>query len=138
MKNKKYMYIIGMLCILSIKSYSKPVQQDIALQVAENFFCSNSNQYKALTTMRVFWEKNQPAMFAFSSDDSWVLIAGENSLPPILAYSDEGSGSFPLEDEMPPAMFDLMKSYLMHIDSLRKANITRATHPLWSTYINNR
>ena len=137
MKNKKYMYIIGMLCILSIKSYSKPVQQDIALQVAENFFCSNSNQYKALTTMRVFGEKNQPAMFAFSSDDSWVLIAGENSLPPILAYSDEGSGSFPLEDEMPPAMFDLMKSYLMHIDSIRKANITRATHPLWSTYINN-
>ncbi len=40
-------------------------------------------------------------MYAVSQDSIWVLVAADERVTPILAYSDANAGMFPEEEDMP-------------------------------------
>ena len=135
---KKFFFILLGLCIFLCRGMlSQTVSLEMAQQVAENFFLS---QTPFLSTISIeshpFGNREQPTMYAFSSSDSWVLISGDKRAQPILAYSDEHGSGFPAEEDMPDVMLYFLEWYNEQIDSMRKENSYRIPNPQWEEYLN--
>lgn len=72
-------------------------------------------------------------MYAFSMDSSWVLIAADERVTPILAFSDEHTSEFPSDEEMPPAMKDLLDWYEYQIEYIRDSTTITERDSGWIT-----
>lgn len=135
---KKNTFILILLCFLFCwQVHAQTVSKESAQHVAENFW---RNQFPQKTqsslSVRLFEDHGQPTMYAFSSCNGWVLVAGDQRMPPILAYSDDGGGTFP-EDDMPIAMQYLLDGYTAYIKALRMNSIYGKYNPQWISYLNN-
>lgn len=80
--------------------------------------------------------KSDTTMYAVSSSQNWVLIAGDMRVTPILAYSDENKGPFPSVYNIPPAVEDLLEWYDAQIAYVRDSSAERNPHPEWSYFLN--
>lgn len=134
---KKNTFILILLCFLFCwQVHAQTVSKESAQHVAENFW---RNQFPQKTqsslSVRLFEDNGQPTMYAFSSCNGWVLVAGDQRMPPILAYSDDGGGTFP-EDDMPIAMQYLLDGYTAYIKALRTNRIYGEFNPQWTSYLN--
>ena len=134
---KTKIYILLGLCFLACQGvHSQVVSMEMAQQVAETFFISKTpSEYPNIIQTHSFGNREQPTMYAFSSPDGWVLVAGDKRVLPILAYSDENSEAFPAEEDMPDGMIYLLEWYANQIEALRNENLNRVFNPQWEDYL---
>lgn len=117
--NKLFM---NCLCFLSCQlMYAQSVSVEQAEHMANTFWVSRTanQEIKKAKKVTLIGKKQQPAMYAFSRDSSWVLIAADERITPILAFSDENTSEFPSDKEMPPAIKDLLEWYEYQIEYIR-------------------
>ena len=134
---KKSIFILLWLCLSICENlYAQIVSRETAQRVAENFFneITTGNSRKTLSVYP-WGDEEHPNMYAFSLSDQWVLIAADKRVQPILAYSDNNGGIFPLKEDMPDGMLYLLEWYDEQIDSLRHENRSINTHPFWDIYL---
>ena len=128
--------------ILCMQISAQSVSPEQAQRAAAVFFSNMRNEKSTRDTtyatfnVRTIGKASQPAMFAISHNNDWVLVSGDERVPPILAYSDENAGTFPEEDDMPPAMKYILDWYESQIDYLRDSASENQRHSQW-VQINN-
>ena len=136
MKKNIFVLLYAMIFCQVIEAQSVSVSE--ALSVAENFLKNNvgaqDNRADPNTDKEiiVIGDTNNPEMYAVTIGNNWVLVAGDKRLKPILAYSDINGGIFPSDDEMPPAMLDMLEWYKLQIGYVRHDTITYFTQAEWS------
>ena len=94
------------IMVLSMTLHADPVDADKAAQVARNFLRNagtNTATLSDITQQTPFSE-----FYIFASNEGFVIVAGDDCVPPILAYST--SSQFHT-DKMPPHIFDWLLSY---------------------------
>ena len=141
---KVKLYLLSVLLLLYSSIVAQVVSPETAQHVA-NIFMQNkydkiSRTIKnapsnSISTIKPIGRVTQsPAMYAISMDSVWVLVSADERVTPILAYSDENSGSFPNEEDMPPAMLALLEWYEHQIQYLRDSTNETTIHEGWQTY----
>lgn len=136
---------ILLLCFCSLRIFPQSVSQEQAIQIAEKFFVSISSEntplnqsktqsqtlHQSVAKVKALGKKQQPAMYAVSDSNNWVLVSGDERVTPILAYSDENGGEFPDDNDMPPAMIEILEWYESQIEYLRDSTNFSTIHPHW-------
>ncbi len=136
------------LCLLFTSSivYAQSVSIDKAIDVGTHFFVQETeNSVTPLrvsainktqrATAKVLRYAERECMYAVSMPDSgWVLVSADERVAPILAVSYDGT--FPTEEDMPPAMRDLFEDYANEIIYIQDS-IDSETHPEWKVLENN-
>jgi len=141
---KVKLYLLSVLLLLYSSIVAQVVSPETAQHVA-NIFMQNKYDKTSRTiknapsnnisTIKPIGRVTQyPAMYAISMDSVWVLVSADERVTPILAYSDENSGSFPNEEDMPPAMLALLEWYEHQIQYLRDSTNETTIHEGWQTY----
>lgn len=88
-----------------------------------------------MATAKVLRYADRECMYAVSMPDSgWVLVAADERVVPILAISYDGT--FPADEDMPPAMRDLFEDYANEIVYIQDS-INGEPHPEWAALENN-
>lgn len=113
---------------------AQQISQKTARQVAEKFFRQSERDTLSLISCRELGDKEKPSMYAFSTQNSWVLVAGNKRVLPILAYSDENCGGFPAQSEMPEGMAYLLEWYNSQIEELQNDGKTSEYNKQWDKY----
>jgi hypothetical protein len=114
-----FFYII--LFGLSLSSFAKKVEISDAKLVGKNFFYERINQYRnvsysSLVIKEAFTEMKNgiPVYYIFNFNDTgYIVVAADDAVPPILAYSFESSYS---ENEQPPQFTAWMQQYARQIE----------------------
>ena len=132
---KKFTFILLGLCLLvNNEILSQMVSLDTAQQVAEKFFSEIACKSSILTQVLPLGKRDRPAVYAISSPNSWVLIAGDKRVRPILAYSEANSGEFPSEEDRPDGMSFMIEWYIEQINALVEENIVVEPNPQYYHY----
>ncbi len=135
---KSFFVGICFLCLYVTTAFSQPVSESIAKKVAVNFISSQNRSIMPLETIcevTSIGRGSEPAMYAVSVDSDWVLVSADERIEPILAYSTNHQGRFPLSEEMPPAMRELLDWYEQMISSVNSGEDTDV-NPQWAKYKN--
>jgi len=142
--------IIAVCLYHNIGISAQQVSPTVANQVAENFMNSllndisyippqipsagNNSQIYLDTTIAMGGSLQNPAMYLVLKNGNWVLVAGDNRVTPILAYSDYTNANNYSEDDIPPAaqeLFDWYESQIMYVrDSTNNLNMDTT----WNIY----
>lgn len=115
-------------CLLSAtcNTYARFITSEQAGQIAISFFDSNRS-YKARTSegnysapeVYTMEEDSMPFLYIVSTNNSWAMIAADDGIPPIFAYSFEGS--FPINEDLPPAMSYFIEWYGYQVQQVRNS-----------------
>lgn len=133
--------IISLIIILlPYITYAENVTVEKARKIAENFLSIHSNSRSSETTISLIWNgeskhsrssKYAPAYYVFeSSAKSFVIVAGDDVVNPILGYSEEGGFNI---NDMPDNIKWWMNELREGINYLRENNIKadKQTEALW-------
>ena len=110
--------------------HAEQVSEKQATAVAQSFFNSKNVKATPQLAMKAMRKKNtqsatsQAAYYVFNSgmtDRGWVVVAGDDRVMPVLAYSDEGSFN---TTDAPPAMRAMLDDYATQIESLTASSQT--------------
>lgn len=147
MKAKKYIIILCLLLISGVgMSYAQHISINKAIDIGVRFFeqeAVNSNSPRHVSAMggnlmataRALRYAERECMYVVSMPDSgWVLLAADERVVPILAVSY--GGTFPTEEDMPPAMRDLFEDYANEIVYIQDS-IDSESYPAWEALENN-
>jgi len=143
--------IIGFL-FYCINLSAQQVSPSIAEQVAENFMSSLmndvsyiqsrnpstiTNNQPYLDTTIVIRRRDQqlPIMYLVFKNGIWVLVAADNRITPILAYSDYMHGVNYSEDSIPPAAHDLLDWYEKQITYVQDSANYLSADTTWNKYM---
>lgn len=143
--------IIGFL-FSCINLSAQQVSPSIAEQVAENFMSSLmndvsyiqsrnpstiTNNQPYLDTTIVIRRRDQqlPIMYLVFKNGIWVLVAADNRITPILAYSDYMHGVNYSEDSIPPAAHDLLDWYEKQITYVQDSANYLSADTTWNKYM---
>ena len=133
---KKFTIILLGLCFLvNNEMFSQRISVENAQRVAENFFSEIACKSSIPTQVLPLGKRDRPAVYAISSSNSWVLIAGDKRVRPILAYSEANSGVFPAEEDRPDGMSFMLGWYIEQIDALVEDNTIVEPNPQWEAYL---
>lgn len=130
----KILYISILFNFTCFLGSAQQISQETARQVAEKFFRQSERDTLSLLSCRELGDKEKPSMYAFSTQNSWVLVAGNKKVLPILAYSDEKCGAFPAQSEMPEGMAYLLEWYNSQIEELQNDDKTSEYNKQWDKY----
>jgi len=125
-------FIICLLCLFSSVFYAQNVDRQTAWATACSFFGKKipSNNDALNNSVRTIVGKRGIALYVIEFDEcGWALVSADKRLRPILAYSK--NGKFPTDDEIPPAMYDLLYSYTAEIDFAKDSIDSSEIHPEW-------
>lgn len=67
-----------------------------------------------------YWLDISDEFYVFESNNAYVVVAGDDAVVPILAYSDEIN--FSIADSMPPSLSLLLSQYKEQIKIIRQKN----------------
>jgi len=137
---KKIHFFILFVYLFPLIVGAQSVSPDLAMRVATAFLANmkvdNSNRESHRVLVETIGNQaERPTLYAISMDSMWVLIAGDQQIYPILAYSDENSGRFPLDDETPPSMHIMLAWYHQQIQSIIDGQYTRNQNAEWQKYL---
>ena len=124
--------------------FAREVPRDIAEKVARNFYYQHANQirttdYQAidLKISDISTKNNQQTMYAFDVNDNegFVVVSGENSVKPVLAYAFKGEFN---SDNMSPGQADMLDWYSKQIAWASQSKLTadEKTAAEWNELIN--
>jgi hypothetical protein len=126
--NKNFLIAIIVLFNISLLSYGKRVDVNIAKLAGKNFFYERISQYydigyNSLEITGMFTELNNnvPVYYIFNlRTNGYIVVAADDAVPPILAYSFEGSYS---ENDQPPQFTAWMQQYARQIEFAINGNM---------------
>jgi len=101
------------VCFFTVILNAAPVNKEDAQQVAVNFYMAITNKKTInvkLQNTRSYKNTNTYYTVVFNNND-WVIVAGDDNVEPILAFSTEGSYSM----NKPPASESLLNQYNEYI-----------------------
>ncbi len=142
-----FSFVLVLLIMIGTTTiYAQSVPTDKAIDIGVRFFeqaTNNSPRYapartigENMATARALQYSNRECMYVVSMPDSgWVLVSGDERVVPILAVSYDGS--FPTEEDMPPAMRDLLTDYANEIIYIQDSLSDIEPHPRWVALENN-
>ncbi len=140
---KLFSFVLVLLIITSTATiYAQSISTDKAIDIGVRFFeqaTNNSPRYapartigENMVTTRALQYFERECMYLVSMPDSgWVLVSGDERVAPILAVSY--MGSFPTEEDMPPAMRNLLEDYANEIIYIQDSISDSPVHPQWAT-----
>ena len=98
--------LFGLLILIGASTYAKQVDENIAQQIGRNFLSAktNSPQLKAASALQLVYKaiskninalESQQTRTLFyvlnASSNGFIIVAGDDNVSPILAYSNEGT-----------------------------------------------
>jgi len=127
--------IITVLCLMAITTaWASPINENQALKVAEDFMASHAITAPQLRMahkaprMRGGNDADKMAYYVFNaSHGGYVIVAGDDRAPAVLAYSD--NGTFDPAD-VPEAMQQLLEGYAAQIEALNHGAKVAAHMPV--------
>ncbi len=144
---KLFSFVLVLLIMIGTTTiYAQSISTNKAIDIGVRFFeqvTNNSPRYapartigENMATARALQYSNRECMYVVSMPDSgWVLVSGDERVVPILAVSYDGS--FPAEEDMPPAMRDLLTDYANEIIFIQDSLSDSQSHPQWVALENN-
>ena len=125
---KSLLFTIAILCMIS-SVFAKKTDIETAKKVGTNFFYERLSQhhqanYPQLSVKEVFSEKYSGKTVYYVMnfrDNGFVVVASDDVVTPVLAYSFEGNYS---EENHPPQFDSWMELYAKQIDNCIQKNIS--------------
>jgi hypothetical protein len=131
--------VMNIACLLAIcgLSWASPVDSVTACKVAARFY-----QMKAHSSMPVSQpvkvythyapsdnsSETVPVFHVYNVDNGFVMVATDNRLRPVIAYSTEGPF---MVDQISPAMMDILDDYAAEIKDYLEQQTTAVESPMW-------
>ncbi|HNX88445.1 MAG TPA: C10 family peptidase [Paludibacteraceae bacterium] len=114
---KKFAFLLFLLAININIVIGSPIDTTLAKVVAENFYFQNNPTQMSIINntieINLVYTRTEGGsdiyyVYNVSNNSGWIIVAGDNAVLPILAYSDEGSYSIA---NQPPAFVEWMNAY---------------------------
>jgi len=136
MKNKNKILIFCAIMFANMAS-AQQVAYPVAKKTAENFYAVhhsfNEHTQEAISLLFCQIENNDTLFYIFNfSKKGFVIISGDYSVSPVLAYSTEGNF---IIDQQEQALQDWLQNYARQISFVKKKK-SKVTNPAWDTYLN--
>jgi len=134
-------FIFSLIAISGV--FAEKIEPKLAKALATNFYyekCLFSGidikQPAALTLSYTQLSDNEEIYYVFSSANGYIIVAADDDVYPVLAYSFEGSYR---QENMSPEFEFWMSSYEKQISQVRKNNIKADSRisTTWDFYLNN-
>lgn len=110
------------------------VKYNAAFKVAENFLNHQNHNKKQDTKLsQVYLEGKDTLMYVFNQSKGFIIISGDYSVLPILAYSDEENFN---KDDLNPSAQYWLNGYCEQIKNIKKNKNNCAPNSLWNKYLN--
>lgn len=92
---KKHLALLIASVAISFSLYAEPVSLSQARRIAENFLGKQSKSIKSTITPRVkgVASASNAPYYIFNSDNSFVIVSGNDALGDVIAYGDNGTFS---------------------------------------------
>lgn len=125
MKNYQLsIFFFTLLCLASIDCWAGPVSESQALQTARRFYASPAlrapgKKAAPVLAFKLADAKGEPQVYVFGKGENqqgFVVVAGDDRVPAVLGYSDEGQFQ---ADDMPSNMRAWLDEYARQINYLR-------------------
>ena len=110
-----------MTCLAALNTaVANPITEHRAREIASRFMLTHSAAPRLSSTrptIAVTPTTQQAAYYIFNAgtDDGFVIVAGDDRLPPVLGYSD--SGSFD-DGDVPPALQEWLEGYAAQVEAI--------------------
>ena len=139
--------LVNILILVCSIAYASPVDSLTALRVASKQVQFRSTSPAEFLT-QVPWEEifsalaysnneenNLPAFYIFNHPQGFVIVAGDDMLPPVLAYSDEGNFH---TDNIADGLRDCLTSYIDQLNLIKtqQFNVQPSTQRMWNEQLN--
>ncbi|MGP8216326.1 MAG: C10 family peptidase [Bacteroidia bacterium] len=130
--------LIIALTLVSGMAIATPVSQNMAQQVAANFF--KQTYHTGITSISLaYTEKDETGLeiyYAFNVNDGFVIVSAEDAGRPIIGYTNKGQFFEPKTGTNIDYWMQKRKKEIVTIRSL-KLTATKDIADEWSAYINN-
>ncbi|NTW31883.1 MAG: T9SS type A sorting domain-containing protein [Bacteroidetes bacterium] len=137
MKNKTKILIFVAIVFANIVS-AQQVTYSVAKKTAENFYAHNSlneNAKETISLLSCHVENPDTLFYIFNiGKNGFVIISGDYSVTPVLAYSTEGNF---IIDQQQQAIQDWLQNYALQISFAKKEKI-KVKNSAWRIYQNER
>lgn len=135
--------VLLLCCVDCIVSLAQPISENKAVETAIRFYQTQvpDNQSVPLLSphstvnmqsvdTKVLKRQDRDCIYVVNMPDSgWVLVSGDERIEPILAICKHGT--FPTEENMPPAMKGLLNEYMREIIFIQDSCPQASTHVNW-------
>ncbi len=139
----KYIIILALTAMLSVYAKAEPVDTSTARTVASHFFASKFKRASEQFTATIVYEAaalhgdngEWPSFYAVNiNSEGFVIVAGDDLVPPILAFSDEGGF---MAEGMPANLRFFLDGYTEEIQYavVSKQNSDEATLRQWQNLL---
>lgn len=117
---RRFRFLLLVMSLMAANAIdAAPITESQARIIAATFMANHTNQAPSLmmaaTALRMAGTAGYYVFNAGSSDEGFVIVAGDDRAPAILGYSDKGH--YDLND-VPEALQELMESYSAQIEAL--------------------
>ena len=115
----RHLLFTASLAIMCSSAWSAPISEGQARDIAASFMARlmprQSLPRLAYRSPRLnsVMSSDQAAYYVFNAADGYVIVAGDDCIPPVLGYSD--SGAFDAAD-VPPAMQEWLDGYAAQVE----------------------
>ena len=119
--NLHYRFMAGALCLATaVMAWSNPIDATRAQQIAGTVMPGKTLQTVNVTKGNRAPSLNQPAYYVFNAEanQGYVIVAGDDCVPSVLGYSDNGAFD---PNDVPEAMQELLNYYAEQVESLSGA-----------------
>ena len=128
MKNRLIVLSVVMAFFVAQSPLSaQPVDRSYALKRARQFMCEKGRQISEHihpARARAAGNMAQPAFYVFNADhqQGFFIISGDDRLPIVLGYSEQGSY---VDEDMPENMRSWLQAVSDNIDYMQRMDVTR-------------
>lgn len=131
--------IIILILLFSLHLNSAPISKNEAYKIGEYFLNKIDKSLEKILVREVsmpYWLDISDEFYVFESNNAYVVVAGDDAVVPILAYSDEIN--FSIADSMPPSLSLLLSQYKEQIKIIRqkKLSATVEIKAQWQELVN--
>lgn len=134
---KIYTFLLGIMMIMCFRSFSEPVDVNIAKQVALNFMKQQMNN-KPFTVKEVHIETSDSLVYYYTitfNEGGWVMVSANNTIEPILGYSDKGI--IDVTKPVPDAFIEWTNGYKKQIiEASKSKKINAEVKTKWDNLLN--
>jgi hypothetical protein len=134
----KKLFVI-FLFLISFQLFSAPISKNVAYKIAEYYLKLIDKSGEKVFVSEAYipkWLGINDELYIFESNNAYVIIAGDDAVIPILAYSDEGI--FSNKDSLCPGVAIFLSQYKTQIINIRQNGLT-ATQEIksqWDALLN--
>lgn len=136
----RYLMIIALLAAVCLL-FAIPVSQSTALQAAQNWtarYAPADIQSRSFSKITPYPDAQNPALYLFETEHSFVLTSADDSALPIIAYSFDTVASSPEGQPANPAFLDYLRTRQAEIAQIRALRLDNAyTSTKWQQAVSN-